>query len=611
MPIAVLPFNAGPNASAALARQFSNFAVDTVRTQTGAEIHQVNLMIQVAENPPRYAMVNPSEQLNEFQMLEQLFQNADVDQAMDGLLEQDGSRFALTYRIFRRYEETPAHEKTLEFDESGVFSALREVINALARAIDQPLIALPDGDLFGTSDARAFLDFLTGYDGLQYIDRTQGQVAEEFQPRQAMDSLLRAIEADRDWEGPYVTLVQLCRVCTQLRLGRADDIVEALRKASDLAPEDSRGLFALGELFESVGAIQQAIDAFEAAHKRDEKEPAILARLGVAQMNAGMLVNAERTFQRALQLEGPDKPSVDLLSAALHNQNRAHEIPRAVKELLDANPDSPALNAKYAVALIQSGREDEGVRVFDAAIERLPDSAIVKRLYAPYLSNKGDYDRAMDYYEDCLDESPADVQLLLEYAQTLRAAGREFEAPKVLRDVLALQIDPNTRAQVLGMMIEIEQPKRVEAVETAEQRLAANDFEGALRELKPLKNWLGDYWRMWLALAQAHNRLQQHAEAEEAATQLVNLAPGMEAAYAELVMALSGQNKNEEAYNAMRFAMSQIPNSVNIAVNMALAAKRVGRGDEARGLAEQIRLAVKDNQDLTQQLSPVLAEIER
>ena len=65
-----------------------------------------------------------------------------------------------------------------------------------------------------------------------------------------------------------------------------------------------------------------------------------------------------------------------------------------------------------------------------------------------------------------------------------------------------------------------------------------------------------------------------------------------------------------EAYAAMRFAAANIPNSLPIAINLALAAKRIGREDEARGLAKQIREAVGQNDPLSRELEPVLAEIE-
>jgi len=74
-----------------------------------------------------------------------------------------------------------------------------------------------------------------------------------------------------------------------------------------------------------------------------------------------------------------------------------------------------------------AGKEEEAERAFEHALEVVEDNTVVKRYYAPWLMKKGDLDRAMDFYEDVLDVAPNDISALTEYAQTLEAAGREFE----------------------------------------------------------------------------------------------------------------------------------------------------------------------------------------
>ena len=175
-----------------------------------------------------------------------------------------------------------------------------------------------------------------------------------------------------------------------------------------------------------------------------------------------------------------------------------------------------------------------------------------------------------------------------------------------MKQILQSNPDPNTRAEVLAWLIELEQPKRVESVMSAQKKMEAGDFETAARELKPLRNWLRDYWKMWALLAACLNHLGAYNEAEEAAGTLVQLYPGCEPGYGELMTALSGQDRKEEAYNVMRFGATNLPQSLGIHVNLALAAKRAGHEDEAKALAKQIREAVGPNPELEE----VLQEIE-
>ena len=96
-------------------------------------------------------------------------------------------------------------------------------------------------------------------------------------------------------------------------------------------------------------------------------------------------------------------------------------------------------------------------------------------------------------------------------------------------------------------------------------------------------------------------------EARDAAERLINLYPAFEPAYIELMGALHSLDRADDAYNVMRYAATNHPQSLGIHVNLALAAHRAGHGDEAKQLAKQIREAVGPNPELDQ----VFAEIER
>jgi len=610
MRIAILPFNAAAGTRPALARQFAQFACEIVRNITGEQVDAVNYMAQIEENGiPKFAMVNPSEELNEVEMIKQFFDQPDIESLMDGLFRMDESGAGnITVRYFERSNPTAAETEEIPFLPGAVLKAERQVIESLVKRLgkDMPAEMAEDVNLFGTESADAFCRFLEGFDASQYIERAQGNVAQEFSPEPALQSLLTAIELDKDWEAPFLTLVQICRLCANYRIGNAPLLVDTLTKATEIEPEDPRAWFALGDIYSQIGTHDKASEAFEKAARLEPNESAIITRLGMSQMAMNMPVNAERNFRKAVEMEGDDKPTMPMLADVLARQGREHEVPGLWKDLIDANPQNPVAHAQHAMALLQTGRKDEALRAFDVALETLEDNTLVKRYYAPVLAQDGDLDRAMDFYEDCLDVAPADVQLLLEYASTLQQAEREFEIPPVLRNALAANPDPNTKAQAQAWLIEIEQPKRVEAVKSASEKVEAGDVEKAISELKPLRNWLADYWKMWAILAAAHNRVDQYAEAEEASRRLLEMFPACEPGYGELATALSGQGRHDEAFQLMQIAMGNMPNSLMVAINYALSAKRAGHPEEAKAMAKQIREATNNQEDLR----PLLDDIE-
>lgn len=609
MRVVVLPFNAAEGTSPALGRQLANYICECVRQEGhDADITSVNYLSQVDDNgAQRSVYVSVADSLLEREWLTQMFEQSKSEFSMDGLLKAEEDTLHLTVRFHRNDEVEPVWNETWAFSYDEIFDKLKVIANAFV-ALAQIEVADPEAILpFGTNNGRAFCDFLQGCDSLAYLQSSNGAVVRDFSPAPAFDFFLAAISADRSFIQPFEGAINLCLACANFRVGTFDLIKATLEKLVAVAPDDPRPYFAMGEVYDAVGDSGTAADWFELAVEKAPDQPVLLSRLGVAQVSARMPVNAERTFRKALALEGPDKPSAERLATVLAQTNREHEVPEVWKSVIAENPQNGMAHAQYGISLLRLGRAPEAEKVFDAALESLEDPMPVKRWYAPYLvKDKQDYDRAMDFYEDCIDQAPNAIPILLEYAQTLHAADRDFEIPPVLKHVLESNPDPNTRAEVLGWLIELEQPKRAETTESARKKIEQGEFDTAVRELKPLRPWLGDYWKLWALLAMALNRTQEYTEAEESARRLLHLYPGSETGYAELMTALSGQSRFEEAYNVMRHAAQNLPQNLNVQLNLAVSAKRAGHSEEARALAQHIRAAVGPNEELDQ----VLQEIE-
>lgn len=611
MKVAALPYNSTQEASAPLGRQLSLFISETVRSSTNAEINPVSYIAQVdTDNGPRGALVNITNTLADPEWIKQMFNESEIELVSDGLLDnkEDGG-----YRVEVRYtpKEDPSAADLVvyEFADASLFATLHKMVKDYAAKVGVELPEELKGDTmeFGTDKPGTFIKFLTGYDAVHYINQVQGRVAEEFSPEPALAILLEALKEDPDFVGPYEMVVQLCRMCINARIGSFEIVEKTLKAVVETVPDDHRAWFVLGEGYQAIGDLNRASDHFEKASILEPNDPGLFARLGYVQMMLGMPTNAERNIRKAIELEGDDKPSMDLLANVLMQGGRGHEIPGLWKELIDKNPQNAQAHAKYGISLVQNGQKEEAVKAFESALETLENKVFVKRFYAPLLVEDGELDRAMDFYEDCLDETPTEIPVLIEYAQTLQKADREFEVPEVLRTILSANPDPNTRAQTQAWLLEIEQKKRTDIVEQAREKMDSGDFEGAIRDLKPMKNWLADYWKLWALMAAAYNRLNEPKEAEEAARRLLEVFPACEPGYGELLAAFNAQGRHEEGYNMMRYAAQNMQGSLPIHLNLALAAKRFGKEDEARNLAKQIREAVGPNPDI----EPILQEIEK
>lgn len=617
--ISFLPFNAAEPARPALGRQLSNFLYEAMKSQPGVEANFANFLAQVGTpEDPRAAFVNLGDQLAEPEFIRNLLQQSDAEFAVDGLITREDGNYHLTLRVT---PANPAQEPVVaekQFQPLALFDTLKWMIQQTSTPL---AIQMQPGFIenleFGTDDPEAFEDFLIGYDAISYIQSSQGRVAEEFNVGDAFDNLLDAVRKDPDFIGPYEATIQLAQLCARAGVGTFPLVEEKLKQLAELVPEDWRATYALGDLYFTGNRFDLAMDAFDKAIQIHEKarqespdeqpEPALYSRLGMAQQQLGMVANAERSYKRAIEQEGPDKPSMDLLTALLASHGRGHEVPGLWRSILDNDTHNPQAWAKYAIALIQTGDDERGRAAFEEGLEKTDQSPIVKRWFAPYLTTKEEYDKAMDLYEDVLEFAPKDVQVLIEYAQTLDKAGRKHEVPDVLKQILASEPDQNTKANTQAWLYEIEQPKRAELVEQAQAKIEKEDFNGAIADLEPLTEWMSDYWKPWGLLATLYNRVQRYTDAEKACMQLLQLFPAFEPGYVELAEALAGQGRAEEAYRILMTVLSQNPRSAMIALALAKMAKTTGRAEEARAITRQLREVMPKGDP---EIEKVLSELE-
>jgi len=330
MKIAVLPFNTAEGTKPAYGRQFAQFTAEQLRNVAEAEINSVNLLTQIEQDGvQRTAYANLGDVLLPYEQLAELFNQAQVDYVQDGTLKLDGDTFTMVLRVHAKGNLEAIVERTETFPKSELFEQIRGILKIQAEYAEA---TLPDGlspesMQFGTDDADVFLAFLEGYDALNYVSQANGAVVQEFNPQLPIDAMLEAYEKDKEFVGLFQLLVQFCRACANYRVGNFEMMKEALEKASKLSPDDFLPHFGLGELYQQVGMLDEAGNSFERAIQRNANDPGLYNRLGVVQMQVNMPVNAERNFQKAMALEGPDKPSADFLAGVLQQTGREHEVP--------------------------------------------------------------------------------------------------------------------------------------------------------------------------------------------------------------------------------------------------------------------------------------------
>jgi tetratricopeptide (TPR) repeat protein len=490
-----MPFNVGEPLRPALGRQFANFLSEAYKTQPEVETNFVSFLTQVGtQAEPAQAFVNLGSELNPPEFVENILQQSGADYAIDGTLNPvDGSQ-SLTLRVSKP-GTTGATVREKTFTDAETFDVLRWLVTEVADGVGVKLNDdFPAKMEFGTENPESFNKFMLGYDAVNYVGQAGRQVAKEFDIAAAFDDLHASLQADPDFLGPYEASLQLAALSLQNGVAAPEVLLDKVTRLQTAIPEDYRGLYAVGDIYQAAGKPQEAMGAYEKAIRQMEKQnsedpqnpldPGLYTRLGILQHQTGMVANAERSFKKALDLEGPDKPSMQFMTPLYMQSGRGHEVTRIWKEALDQNPDSPEAWGRYAVSLVMVQKMDDAKKAFEEGLAKTNDHVLLKRHFAPFLASTGDHDRAMDMYEDVLEVAPSEIPVLIEYSQVLDGAGRTHEVPDVLNTLLKNEnLDPDLRAQAKARLIEIEQPQRIEPIVAAQRKMESEDFNGAIADL--------------------------------------------------------------------------------------------------------------------------------
>jgi tetratricopeptide (TPR) repeat protein len=288
-----------------------------------------------------------------------------------------------------------------------------------------------------------------------------------------------------------------------------------------------------------AAARSAGIDARSAA----PSAPAELVAVGLKQLQAGQLLEAQLSCQQALEIDATHADSLHLMGlVALH----ARQFDHAVEWLTRAIGQDP--RAEYfttlGVTLKQAGRLEEARTVFDAALQRKPDDAELWKSAGGVLAALNRPDEALSAYQRAMKLNP-----------------RHWEG-----------------AHLVGTML-----------------YQMQRFEQALAHFN-LSNWLKpDHVPTLFARARTFRALKRYEECLADYRRAHALAPSDPVISNNIGDALLRLDRHQEGLDWLDRALQLQPDFVEILVNKALALFQLHRYEEA--MAAYARVTALDPSD--------------
>ena len=390
-------------------------------------------------------------------------------------------------------------------------------------------------------------------------------------------------------------------------LGRPNEALEALGRATELAPDEDSYALAYGEVLYRAGRASEALPYLENAsslpeallllasvHEKlgdSEKTIVELSRyvdskpndMGARLLLGSKLEQAKRMDEAlALYRTGSDGESLARAAELLSRRPESHlEAESAARRALEADPSMLDARIVLARVLSRTGREEEALAELEGARAASPDAPELFYQLAQAYQRAG---RASDAQESArrfqeleakekeAREREARVAVTYKRAAEILQKGDMLEAERVFRSVL--DIDPgNTQSR--SMLAKI--------------AFSRNDPESARR-------WIEEAIEKDPGIAEYHylrglfeTRTGRAKEAEPSVRRSLELDPAFPEAWSLLGSLLLDSRRPEEALQCFLRAAVLEPSSAAVQLNLASAYAALGRTAEEEAAMERYR----------------------
>lgn len=187
--------------------------------------------------------------------------------------------------------------------------------------------------------------------------------------------------------------------------------------------------------------FDRAFDDLVAEARFNADRPEAQTSLGTAWLSRQTFEPAIAAFREAIRLDRTFSPAYVNLADALRARGDEPGAETALRDGLASVPGDAALHHALGLALVRQRRLDAALGDLSEAVRRDPSAARFSYTYGVALHDTGKPAEAVRVLRAALDKHPADRDVLLALASFTHEAGRTAEARSYVRRLLA--IDPN------------------------------------------------------------------------------------------------------------------------------------------------------------------------
>ena len=249
----------------------------------------------------------------------------------------------------------------------------------------------------------------------------------------------RAIAADPTYFDPHLALGLLLARSGKLSLARTE-LLKATTLNTDNPLLKARAFRALARIDQSTDPATASDELLSALKLSPETADDILLSGELAEAS-GDTASAEAAYRRLIAADPQNHDATAALTHLLLHQQKPDQAETLLTAALAKDPDNPTLNTQLASLYEQQNKPAQALPIVEKLHTAHPGDPAITRLLARLYSRNQQYDNAAPLYAALVvsspQDSPQDLSLLDDYADTLIRLKRFAEAEDILKRAVA------------------------------------------------------------------------------------------------------------------------------------------------------------------------------
>jgi tetratricopeptide (TPR) repeat protein len=300
-----------------------------------------------------------------------------------------------------------------------VSEASGEPVGSLQTALDHAARLMGRDPALAEAQCRAILEVAPGHPQARLMLAAALRLQGRFEEALAVAELLAREAAG--WAAAQVELGLAAG-----RLGRTGAAIEALRRATALAPDHAQAWRALADQLTLKGDVAGA-DAAYARHLKASVNDPELAAAASALVDEKLAV-AEPILRGFLKRHPTDVAAIRMLAEIGTRLGRYGEAENLLARALELAPSFTAARHNYAVALYRQNKGAEAIEQADLLLAAEPEHPAYLNLKGAASGRIGEYDQAIRCYEQVLATHPEQPKAWMSYGHALKTVGRQADS---------------------------------------------------------------------------------------------------------------------------------------------------------------------------------------